>query len=98
MNTYLTDKADKDTLQKYFTEVQYGKRQRSSPNTVMRSQKQTKLNYWLASPEVPTTNSFTGLDDIQPADKPEIQAPKPSMRPTPLFIDVVKNIQPLIQL
>jgi hypothetical protein len=77
--------------------VHYGKRQRSSPDAAMRNQKQTKLNYWLATPGVTTSNSFKGLDDIEQADKPEIQTPKPP-RPPPLFIDGVKNIQPLMKL
>ncbi|KAF9824364.1 hypothetical protein SFRURICE_001818 [Spodoptera frugiperda] len=51
----------------------------------------------LATPAVPTSNSFTGLDELELADKPETQTPKP-IRPPPLFIDGVKNIQPLLKL
>lgn len=94
----LTDETAREQLvDQQFTEVHYGKRLRSSPDAIMRSQKQTKLNYWLAAPVVPTSNSFTALDGIEQADKPEIQAPK-SIRPPPMFIDGVKNIQPLQKL
>uniref|UniRef100_A0A2H1VF11 SFRICE_014931 n=1 Tax=Spodoptera frugiperda TaxID=7108 RepID=A0A2H1VF11_SPOFR len=91
------DKPAEESEEQFFTEVHYGKRQRSSPEAVMRNQKQTKLNYWLAAPAVPTSNSFTGLDELELADKPETQTPKP-IRPPPLFIDGVKNIQPLLKL
>lgn len=96
-NIEVADKPAEESEEQLFTEVHYGKRQRSSPGAVMRNQKQTKLNYWLATPAVPTSNSFTGLDELEQADKPETQTPKP-IRPPPLFIDGVKNIQPLLKL
>lgn len=96
-NIEVADKPAEESEEQFFTEVHYGKRQRSSPEAVMRNQKQTKLNYWLATPAVPTSNSFTGLDELELADKPETQTPKP-IRPPPLFIDGVKNIQPLLKL
>ncbi|CAG5014887.1 unnamed protein product [Parnassius apollo] len=96
-NIELADKTDKESEEQLFTEVYCGKRQRSSPDAVMRNQKQAKVNYWLATPAVPTSNRFKGLEVIEQADKPEIQTPKPT-RPPPLFIDGVKNIQPLMKL
>ncbi|CAG4954316.1 unnamed protein product [Colias eurytheme] len=98
-NTDLVDKTteESESEEQLFTEVYYGKRQRSSPDALIRNQKQAKLNYWLATPAVPTSNRFKALDDIEQADKSETQAPKP-IRPPPLFIDGVKNIQPLMKL
>ncbi|CAG5056334.1 unnamed protein product [Parnassius apollo] len=84
----MADKTDKESEEQLFTEVYCGKRQRSSPDAVMRNQKQAKVNYWLATPAVPTSNQ---------ADKPEIQTLKPKRSP-PLFIDGVKNIKPLMKL
>ncbi|CAG5004700.1 unnamed protein product [Parnassius apollo] len=55
------------------------------------------MNYWLTTTAVPTSNRFKGLEVIEQADKPEIQTPKPT-RAAPLFIDGVKNIQPLMKL
>lgn len=43
-------------------EVTNRKRLRSSPEAVIRNQKQTKLSYWLAAP-IPTSNSFAELGD-----------------------------------
>lgn len=88
----MTDKADREFKKQQFTEVHYGKG-KDPAQTVMRSLKQTKLNYWLATPALPTSNSFTGLDDIEQEDVSEIQVPKP-IRPPPIFIDSVRNIQP----
>lgn len=96
-NIEVADKPAEESEEQFFTEVHYGKRQRSSPEAVMRNQTQTKLNYWIATPAVPTSNSFTGLDELEQAGKPETQTPKP-IRPPPLFIDGVKNIQPLLKL
>lgn len=55
------------------------------------SQKQTKLNsYWLSAP-ITTSNQFSSLDVSN--DTPET-AQKP-IKPPPLFVDKVSNIQPL---
>ncbi|CAG5024952.1 unnamed protein product [Parnassius apollo] len=59
-NIELADKTDKESEEQLFTEVYCGKRQRSSSDAVMRNQKQAKLNYWLATPAVPTSNRSKG--------------------------------------
>lgn len=100
LNDEAPDKAKLPTQENEteWTQATYGKRQRSSPDSAKRSHKQTKLNYWLATPGIPTSNRFKGLDDIENRDMPEEPpAPKPP-RPPPMFIDRVSNIQPLLKL
>jgi hypothetical protein len=76
-----------------WTEVNSRKRQRQSPET-LRAYKQTKLNYWLASPTT-TSNSFALLDET-PGPKEAIES-RP-VKPPPLFVDKVSNIQPLTKM
>ena len=53
----------------------------------MRGQKQTKLNYWLATSAIPTSNSFKELD----TEISVISQSRPARLP-PLFIDGASNI------
>ena len=75
-------------------EVNSRKRQRSSPNMTTRSQKQTKLSYWLAAP-VPTSNMFADLETTEKEPKTTDQVTHQVIKPPPFFIDKVSNIQPL---
>lgn len=74
-----------------------GKKRLRSPDTLLRIQKQTKLNtYWLGVP-VQTSNRFAALEKenrkVEEAT-PEGKSPKPP----PVYMDRVCNIQPLIDL
>ncbi|CAG9583364.1 unnamed protein product [Danaus chrysippus] len=71
----LSDVTVGESEDQQYTEVHYGKRLRSSPDASIPSQKQAKLNYWVAAPTVSTSNSFIPLDDIVQAHNPETQAP-----------------------
>lgn len=88
-----TDENSSDVEQnEEWTEIRNKKRLRSSPEALIRSQKQTKLNYWLAAP-TPTSNSFSALNN----DPVTTEVLKPS-RPPPIFVDRVNNIQPLTKM
>lgn len=68
-----------------------GRKRPRSPDELSTSQKQTKLNsYWLSAP-VTTSNRFSSLDVTN--DTPETA--QKFIKPPPLFIDKVSNIQPL---
>lgn len=87
------DKSDIEMQEEPFTEVHYGKRQRSSPDAEIRYQTKQTKTYWLSAPSIPTSNRFKELD-IETSETP---AQKPA-RPPPLFIDGVSNIQPLLKM
>lgn len=93
LQQHTTENTSDSISEQPFTEVYYGKRQRSSPDVGKRTQKQAKLDYWLGAPAVPTTNSFKELEP----EISEIQESKPARSP-PLFIDGVSNIQPLLKM
>lgn len=68
-----------------------GRKRPRSPEELPTSQKQTKLNsYWLSAP-ITTSNRFSGLDVINNSSE---TSQKP-IKPPPLFVDKVSNIQPL---
>lgn len=77
-------------------EVNNRKRLRTSPETGLCNQKQTKLSYWLAAP-IPTSNSFAELADNNKPKTIDVNK-KQVTRPPPLFIDKVSNIQPLTKM
>lgn len=91
---------DHTTTNDKWTEVKK-KRLRDSPKTLKRNLKQTKLNnYWLSNP-VPTFNSFDNLDVETQHDAEAHQASnssEKSIKPPPIFVDKVNNVQPLIKL
>lgn len=94
----LPEKTNQPTQEQEWKQVNYGKRQRSSPEATLRNHKQTKLNYWLAtSAATPTSNRFKELETLEHNDNSDKPAPKPA-RPPPLFIDGVGNIQPLLKM
>lgn len=77
-----------------WTEINSRKRQRESPEND-KSQKHTKLStYWLSQP-IPTSNSFSELDDG--VDESQTQTER-QPKPPPIFIDKVDNITPLVKL
>lgn len=76
-------------------EVNHRKRQRTSPEGTVRSQK-TKLNYWLGTP-IPTSNSFSELENTDQS-KPLALVTQMTIKPPPFFIDKVSNIQPLTEM
>lgn len=82
-----------------WTEAQSRKRPRNSPEAD-RNQKQSKLStYWLSQP-VPTSNSFSALenDEDKQEEVPQPQLPEKIPKPPPIFIDKVTNIRPLTKL
>lgn len=91
-----TKTSEKQEQEQNWKDVQYRKRQRSSPELPSRRLKQTKLNYWLAAP-IPTSNRFEeiGLEDQQNTEGNHV--PKP-IKPPPMFIDKVSNIKPLSEM
>lgn len=78
-------------------EVSGKKRQRNSPEYESRHHKQSKLSsYWLSA-TVPTFNSFASLEDSEQQDHKDALPEKP-IKPPPIFVDRVSNIQPLTKL
>lgn len=91
--SHYTEESNTNDTQNW-QEVNNRKRLRHSPETVERSQKQTKLSYWLAAPTpVPTSNSFA---ELEATNQPQIT--EQVVKPPPFFIDKVSNIQPLSKL
>ncbi|KAH9644980.1 hypothetical protein HF086_003310 [Spodoptera exigua] len=88
-NAHKNDQNDTQNWQKENSR----KRLRSSPETTSRTQKQTKLSYWLAAP-VPTSNMFAELA-IPEETKAADQVTRHIEKPPPFFVDKVSNIQPL---
>ncbi|KAJ8708360.1 hypothetical protein PYW07_010485 [Mythimna separata] len=75
------------------------KRLLSSPDSMKGPSKQSKLNtYWLSQTQpVPTSNRFALLENDESQKSNHEQVEKP-IKPPPIFVDKVENIQPLISL
>lgn len=80
-------------------EVTGKKRLRASPDSNKGPAKQTKLStYWLSQTQpILTSNSFSQLVDDDTKD-PETEPKEKPIKPPPIFVDKVQNIQPLISL
>jgi hypothetical protein len=72
------------------------KRQRTSPEDKRANLKQSKINqYWLSHP-ITTSNRFTTLESQ--VDNTSVPTEEKVVRPPPIFVDKVANIQPLVKL
>lgn len=74
------------------------KRQRNSPEFINKTYKHTKINiYWLGD-QIPTINRFQELENEQHDSDTESTQPEKQIKPPPIFVDSVSNIQPLSKL
>lgn len=89
-----SDNNQQSTSNDGWQNVSKRKRSRNSPGQTSTRFKQTKVDdYWLSAP-MDTANRFEALRDPEP--EPEIQE-KP-VKPPPICVNRVNNIQPLINL
>lgn len=93
----LESQGNQNTESSKWTVAQKRKRQKNSPEA-NKNQKQSKINtYWLSQP-VPTSNSFSDLENDEDKEEPQPQQVEKIAKPPPIFIDKVMNIRPLTKL
>jgi len=79
------------------TVIDKKKRTRASSEVLIRKQKQAKISsYWLSNP-VSMSNSFAPLEGEEDHDA-NLETKEKPIKPSSIFVDGIKNIQPLIHL
>ena len=79
-------------------DIQMNKRSRSSPSGSTNKRKQATLSdYWLAAPDTNRSNRFDILSE-DGDDEVSAEYTLPAVKPPPIYVSMVENVQPLINL